>query len=355
LGGCVAGELLRQPELVHLVLLARGASQAEAEARIRKSVARFVQPSRLSDCWHRCVVLCADLRDVPALVDLPFDRITHVLHLAGDTSLRSVSGVRETNVQGTLNLATRLQRTGTLVRFLHVGTAFICGANAPSIVHEDDYPRPDVQHLVEYTRSKAQAEMLLEQMAPRLPLVVARPSIVVGHSRFGCRPSSSIFWYYRAVDLLRRVRVPLAVRKDIVPVDYVASALIHLLFRPELRYSRYHISAGETASVSWQEMATIFAHYHGAFPERPYRIVSHAELAREWGDLKRRLGPGDDGRLLQALEPFFRLSASGAEIFDNRRLLEEGFPAPPRFTHYLPICIETSSNRSLYDQLRDDY
>jgi hypothetical protein len=143
--------------------------------------------------------------------------------------------------------------------------------------------------------------------------------------------------------------------KDIVPVDYVASALIQLLFRSKLRYTRYHIAAGEAASVAWQEMATVFASYYGAFRENAYRIVSHSELSREWGELKQRLGPGDDGRFLQALEPFFRLSASGAQIFDNRRLLAEGSPAPPRFTDYLPICIETSSNRSLYDQLRDDY
>jgi hypothetical protein len=30
------------------------------------------------------------------------------------------------------------------------------------------------------------------------PLIVARPSIVVGHTRLGCRPSASIFWYYRS-------------------------------------------------------------------------------------------------------------------------------------------------------------
>src|SRR5439155_18127967 len=134
---------------------------------------------------------------------------------------RSVRRVRATNILGTLALAHRMRRVPGLVRFLHVGTAFICGANPPCTVYEDDYPRPEVRHLVEYTSSKAEAELLLEQTAPELPLVVARPSVVVGHSRLGCLPSASIFWYYRAVDLLRRVPVPLDTRKDIVPVDYV--------------------------------------------------------------------------------------------------------------------------------------
>ena len=66
------------------------------------------------------------------------------------------------------------------------------------------------------------------------------------------------------------------------------------------------------------------------------------------------LGPGDEERLLQLLEPFFRLSACGVEVFDNRRLLADGMPAPPRFTDYLPDCIECPPNRSVYEQIRDD-
>jgi hypothetical protein len=54
------------------------------------------------------------------------------------------------------------------------------------------------------------------------------------------------------------------------------------------------------------------------------------------------------------LEPFFRLSACGVAAFDNRRLLGEGVPAPPRFTDDLPVCIERPPNRIIYEQLRDD-
>src|SRR5262249_36957826 len=91
-----------------------------------------------------------------------------------------------------------MRRAAALRRFLHVGTAYICGAPAPALVREDDFPRSGVRHLVEYTASKAECEMLLENTAPELPLVVARPSSVVGHTRLGCGPSARLLWSFRS-------------------------------------------------------------------------------------------------------------------------------------------------------------
>jgi nucleoside-diphosphate-sugar epimerase len=353
LGGATAAALLRGPQEVRVLALVRAAGPDEARARLERSLARFAEAGR-PEARQRCTVLCGDLTDPAAYQDPRLEGVTHVLHLAANTSLRSVKGVRRVNIVGTRMLARRMRRVPGLVRFLHVGTAFICGADAPRVVHEDDYPRPGVRHLVEYTRTKAQAELLLQGMAPPLPLVVARPSIVVGHSRLGCLPSASIFWYYRAVDLLRRVPVPLDTRKDIVSVDYAAEALLRLLFQNELRHRSYHISAGQASAVSWREMAEVFARYHGRRPGEPYRVAASAQLQQERGRLRGILGPGDEERLLRALEPFFRLSSCGAEVFDNRRLLGEGVPPPPRFTEYLPACIERPGRRSVYEQMQDD-
>jgi nucleoside-diphosphate-sugar epimerase len=354
LGGAAATALLHKHEDAGLVLLVRATSQEEAEARVRRSLARFAEPGRADFPLERCALLRGDLTEPTTYTDSSFDGITHVLHLAANTSFCSVRGVRHTNILGTLMLAHRMRRVPGLARFLHVGTAFICGADPPRVVCEDDYPRPGVRHLAEYTASKAEAELLLEGTAPELPLVVARPSIVVGHTRLGCAPSASIFWYYRAVDLLRRVPVPLDRRKDIVPVDYVADALLRLLFRPVLRHHRYHISAGEAAAVSWGEMAEVFARYHGRRRDTPYRVVDSAALWRERCRVRELLGAGDEERLLNAMEAFFRFSACGVEVFDNQRLLDEGLPPPPRFTEYLPACIERPGRRSVYEQMWDD-
>ena len=354
IGGATAAQLLLRHPPGRVLLLVRGRTQEEAEGRVRRSLARFADAGALDAALRRCEVLRGDLTDPQALADPRLDAVTHVLHLAANTSFRSVRGVRHTNILGTLALAHRLRRAPGLVRFLYVGTAYVCGASPPRVVHEDDYPRPDVRHLVEYTSSKAECELLLERTAPEVPLVIARPSVVVGHTQLGCRPSASIFWYYRAVDLLRRVPVPLDTHKDIVPVDYTAEALLLLLLKPELLHRRYHVSAGEAGGVSWREMAAAFAECYGERPENTYRVADFPTLVRERGRLRELLGPGDEERLLQALEPFFRFSACGVEAFDNRRLLDEGLPPPPRFTDYLRVCATQPPGRSVYEQMRDD-
>ncbi len=352
-GGAVAAELLQRPDVARVILLIRAATQAAALERAKRSVARF--GDLVSErAWQRCEVLAGDLTEPATLADPRLERVTHVLHAAGDTSLRSVRRVRDTNIAGTLALARRLAHAPRLVRFLHVGTAYICGAGPPAVVHEEDYPAPAARHLVEYTRSKAECEQLLARDVPELPLVVARPSVVVGHTRLGCGPSASIFWYYRTVDLLRRVPAALDARKDVVPVDYVAEALLFLLFHEPLRWRRYHVSAGEVASVTWREMAAVFARYHGERPENPYELADFPRLVRERSRLRPLLGPGDEDLLLRALEPFFLLSGSGAEVFDNRRLLAEGMRPPPRFTEYLPACITQPANRGVYEQILHD-
>jgi nucleoside-diphosphate-sugar epimerase len=354
LGGATAAELLMHHRHCRLLLLVRAEDSATAATRLRRSLVRFADAADLEAAWPRCTVVFGDFTDPQTLTDPQLDQVSHVLHLAANTSFRSVRSVRHTNILGTLALAHRLRRAPGLRRFLHVGTAYICGANPPPVVQEDDYPRREVRHLAEYTASKAEAELLLKAVAPELPLVVARPSVVVGHTRLGCLPSASIFWYYRALDLLGRVPGPLHTRKDIVPVDYVAAALTQLLLKPDLRHKRYHVSAGTQASVSWQEMAAAFACCRHSPAQQPYRTVDFATVQRERGRLGKLLGPGDEQRLLQTLELFWRFGAAGVEVFDNRRLLEEGLPPPPRFTDYLPACVRLPPGRSVYEQMTDE-
>jgi nucleoside-diphosphate-sugar epimerase len=369
IGGAVALQLLEQPP-GPLVFLVRAASASEARQRLRASVARFVAPAVPSSgaaapappalptaveaALADARVFAADLTDAGSLTDPSLDAVTHALHLAANTSFRSVRGVRRCNIDGTLTLVERLLRAPRLARFLYVSTAYLCGANPPAVVHESAFPQAHSAHLVEYTRSKAETEFLLHDRFPALPLVIARPSVVVGHTRLGTLPSASIFWYYRTLDLLRRSCAPMHTRKDIVPVDYVADTLLTLLFKPALRHRCYHISAGESSCVTWQEMAEGFAGVHGPRPGDPYQVVDFSTLRKERHRMRARLGAGDEERLLQALEMYVRFSTCGAELFANERLLAEGVPPAPRFTSYLPLCATLSAGSSVYTQMDAD-
>jgi nucleoside-diphosphate-sugar epimerase len=374
IGGAALAELLESNPSYRTVLLVRAETPAAAAERVHKSIRRFVDPSRIEPALNSCWVASGDLTDPESLADsrlseaiqvchvapnqkIPAPRlqdVTHVLHLASNTSFRSVRGVRQTNILGALTFAHRMRRVPGLRRFLYVGTAYSCGTVGGRIVHEDDSPRLSARHLVEYTSSKAECEMLLENTAPELPLVVARPSIVVGHTRLGCLPSASLFWFYRTVALLRRNCRSLEVREDVVPVDWVARALLFLLFKPALTYRRYHVSAGVGSSATWHEIAQVFNRCYGERPENPFRIVDFATIESERHRLRTLLGPGDDDHLLMALRLYFQFADTEAEMFDNSRLLEEGMPPPPMFTSYLELCATRPPDRSVYQQMLDD-
>jgi len=354
LGGATLAQLLQSYPDCRVALLVRGATAAAAAARVRDSVARFVELDRIELGMRSCELIWGDLTDPQTLTSPCLNEVTHVLHLASNTSFRSVRGVRHTNILGARSLAHRMRQVPGLQRFLHVGTAYICGEDSERIVREDDYPRYGVRHIVEYTSSKAECEMLLDRTAPELPLIVARPSVVMGHARLGCLPSASIFWFYRTADLLRRLTCSLDAFDDSVPVDYVAKALLHLMFKPQLRYRCYHISAGEGSSVTWREIASAFSQCYGERPDNPYQIVDFATIESERNRLRPLLGPGDEEHMLMALRIYYRFMDGNAEIFDNSRLLEEGMPLPPKSTSYLPLCAAKPPDRTVYEQMLDD-
>jgi len=374
IGGASLAELVVSHSEWRVLLLVRGESPAVAVERVRKSLGRFIDLAQVEPALRACWVINGDLTDPGTLADdrlrsamtastlvkpgssVPprLEEITHVLHLASNTSFRSVRGVRHTNILGTMTLAHRMRRVAGLKRFLYVGTAYICGDLPQRIATEDDAPRPGIRHLVEYTSSKAECEMLLENTAPELPLVIARPSIVIGHTRLGCLPSASLFWFYRTVDLLRRYARPLETCEDVIPVDYAAQALLFLMEKPELRHRRYHVSAGLKSSVNWHQIEAVFAECYGLRPENPFRVVDFATIERERGRMRSLLGPGDEEHLLMALRLYFQFAGLEVEIFDNSRLLAEGMRPPPRFTDYLKLCATQPADRSVYDQMRDD-
>jgi nucleoside-diphosphate-sugar epimerase len=182
-GGATAARLLRDERVERLLVLVRATGLEHAGVQLCKSLARFgVEPlSRieiLRGDLERCLLSKEVLR-----------KLTHVLHAAAHTSLRSRRTVWSANVEGTQTLANVVTRAPKLERFLFVGTAYRCGALSESVVGEDDLAAET--HVAEYTRTKAEAEQLLERMA--LPLVIARPSIVVGHTRLGVAPSASLY------------------------------------------------------------------------------------------------------------------------------------------------------------------
>ena len=345
-GGALLASLARSD--ARLVALVRGGTEAEARARLLRSVARFVTITVAEDLVRRVTLVVGDLAEEGTLEHVLFDEVTLAVHAAACTSFVSSREAWRTNVVGTTLLLERLRRSARLERLLHVSTAYCCGDRPRAVVQEDDSPSTAHSYVNEYTRSKAEAERLVLAAAGDVPVLVARPSVVIGHTTLGVGPSSSLFWYYRALAALGTSPFRPDARRDIVPVDYVADALAFLLRHAAPRFRTYHVSAGARACVKWSDVRRELG-AHG-----DDRTVSPAALgdAREVRHLV-----CDDAQarhLARGLVACAELGALGVDYFDNTRLLAEGFCAPPSFLDYLPRCVESSRDKPLYEQMVDD-
>ena len=287
----------------------------------------------------------ADLGDPGALATVPFARVTHVVHAAVDAG-SSTQQARAVNLDGTLALAQRARDGGRLRRFLHVGSAWICGAGARGVVGEDDAPTPEP--VSAYLVHKRAAEMALEGL-PGLPLMIARPSLVMGHTRLGCEPSASLFWVLRLLDQLDSIPWGKHHRLDVVPVDWVAGALAHLLFTTSPAHRRCHLSAGPGGSVSWEDILRSFGGAEGrrsAPGETRVSLSDWAAAAAADPRVGARLSPSVLLGCLRFLE--------GDAVFDDARARELGVPAAPRLTDYLAICRSRDGGRTVAEQALDD-
>lgn len=355
LGGAVLFEALQsQPDLAWTALV-RGASEPEARARLVARLTRFSDPATAARLLAPVRIIPGDLIEVDALDPAMLAGTTRILHLAADTSHWSKAANWRVNFDGTLALARAAARMPGLRRFVHVGTATICGDDPAPVVREDDYPAEDVGHLVHYTRAKAAAEVALAEQFPLLPIIVARPSIVAGNAVLGARPSASIFWFVRCAVALGLVSCDPAGGIDIVPSDWTASALLLLLLKPALAQRTYHLSAGAGSRCSWTALVAAFAAIPGEDPPRlPVEFaMDQPKVLRDRFAACFGLGDARLALMLKAARNYYAF-ASLDVTFDNTRLLAEGMAPPPSLPQYLAVCLASPPGQSILDAFLDD-
>ena len=183
--------------------------------------------------------------------DEVLSRVTSIIHCAASISFDlPLEAARETNSVGPLRmlaLARALADGGRLRRYIHVSTAYVAGRYHGHFREADLDLGQGFRNT--YEQSKFAGEKAIVEAAGDLPLVVARPSIVVGDSRTGWTPVFNvIYWPLRAFSrgLMDEVPVDPDGFADIVSIDYVASALIALL-ELDGANGNVHLVAGSSA------------------------------------------------------------------------------------------------------------
>lgn len=357
LGGATAAAMIEDGRGESLRFLVRAPDAEQGLARLRESLARFELSAVQLDCLRSDQIIVGDLGAVAAFADdARLDTITHVLNCAAITSFGKHPKTWPINVEGTLAFASRMSRVAGLKRFVHVGTAMACGPNKTSKFVSESWELPALSaHLVDYTASKAEAERRMREELPGLPLVVARPSIVVGHSRLGCAPSSSIFWVFRMGLGVEKFMCDLDSRIDVVPVDYCASALKLLVLKERLDHDLYHLSAGREGACSFREIDLAVAAHKGEPPVAPRYQKIGVEQVRSLAPLfAEKLGI-TNRRLMAKAMALYGAFSELEYVFDNTRLTSAGMASPPRFTDYIGRCFKTSEGMTLTEQMLNDF
>lgn len=248
-----------------------------------------------------------------------------VLHCAASITFDlPLDEARAINVEGTrevVGFARECKAFGRLERFLHVSTAYVAGRHPGTFAEDDLALGQDFRNT--YEQTKWEAEHVVRAATDLAP-AIARPSIVMGESGTGWTPAFNVlYWPLRAFarGLLDAVPALAHARVDVVPVDYVADALVHLLGVHDA--GTFHLVAGREAATASALLSLACDRF-----ERPPPEI---------------LAPGSDedaaGEQGAVFVPYFDMEV----VFDDARaraLLEPAGIRAPRLETYFDTLID---------------
>lgn len=287
--------------------------------------------------------------------------VDRVIHVAATTSFTHPLGeARRQNVGGTaeaLAFCRRLVAGGKSGRLDYVSTAYVAGDRTGTVGEDELDVGQGFRNT--YEQSKLEAEALCRAASAELPIAIHRPSIIVGHSVTGATSSWKALYvpmrliapfYLRWPALTRFVPLPLERNcpLDVVPVDWVASAVATLYGRPEAAGRCHHLAAGPEGSVTSEKAIALACAFFGGPPRRflaPTAPVSW--LARAARPLARRLWPRAVAQVEQCL-PY----AFDNPRFDTTHRRAAGLEPPP-FASYFPRVLAYAARRGFGHAVAD--
>lgn len=265
--------------------------------------------------------------------------VTHIIHSAADVRFsQPLDKMRAINVEGVrqvLELAGACRRRNP--RFSHVdyvSTAFVAGRRL-GVVQEDLSDRFGFKNI--YEQTKYEAEELVAARQAELPIIVYRPSILIGASETGkAKPRNVMYpllrlfsrWRWPIVPIHRRVHL------DVVPVDFAARAILALSREEKNQGGRFHLAAGPEGDLELGRMLEMVQEEYGRrvlvmpipawrYLVRPglrlFRRRFYAKARPVFGAFEAYLwepGPRYDTRRTRAA-----LAGTGIELPDTERFL----------------------------------
>ena len=198
--------------------------------------------------------------------------VTHVIHCAATVAFDApLAEARRINVGGARNVLDVCRRLPGLERLDAVSTCYVAGRRDDLVKEQDLSDAHGFDNT--YEQTKYEAEMELRAAMRDVPIAVHRPSIVVGDSRTGRTGSFKVLYW--PLKVIARGWLPIVpydpdARLDIVPVDYVTTAVLTLARDRETIGRTYHLAAGPACDTTAGALA---AHVAERFGRRlPVRV-----------------------------------------------------------------------------------
>ena len=183
--------------------------------------------------------------------------VDQIIHSAAVLRFNSATRQEEpwlTNVHGTSNVI-EVAESAKVRHFHFVSTAYVCGKRQENVLESELDEQQDFRN--DYEASKFAAEKLVRE-ANFETTTVYRPAVIVGDSQTGYTSTyHGLYLYLRFLDLLvpqqernedgvfeTRVKLPIDgdEPRNLVPVDWVAKSICHLVRTPEAFGKTYHLS-----------------------------------------------------------------------------------------------------------------
>ncbi len=333
LGARLVRELLERQPNATLALLIRPSktqsSQQRADALVPEADRHRVEVYSGDVIQPNCGLDRAALERLSA-------ETTRVIHSAATVRFdHTLEEARRVNVEGTRRILDLAAGARQLRSLAYVGTSYVAGERTGLVLESELAVGQGYRNT--YEQTKAEAEALVRSRLGSLPGVILRPSIIVGDSQTGVTSSFKMMYWPLKIYARRLWRTvpgyPDAVL-DIVPVDFVASAVARLAFDAEAMGSVVHLCAGPRGSATIDQVAKRAAQYFNA-PEARYvdpklffAAVRPLLFMTLWGKKRRVLR---DGR---AYRDYFTMRMQ-FDTTEAERLLAPAGLTPPHVLDYL--------------------
>lgn len=259
--GTEVTEMLMRTTQHSVYALVRGTSADDAMRTLEHLW--WERPDLKSELGKRIIpvvgdITCEDLGLSDTIKNELIERTEYIIHCAANVEItRSKEHLRKINVDGTqhvLDFACRIQEHHPLKCLSHVSTAYVSGLRR-GLIAEDSLM--DEGFGSRYEESKFEGEKLVRGFMERIPISIFRPGQIVGNSQTGMVKTFNTLYYPLKLYLKGQLPImPISgkMKVNLVPVDYVANAIVRITCERPANGKTFHLTAPKAMQPTVAEL-----------------------------------------------------------------------------------------------------